>query len=898
VLGCVVALCSGCDWTQWAGGPAHVAANVAEGGVSKSSAPLFAPSTVTVDAPTGQATTAGRLVFVQRDGTLTAYDAQTSGVVWVGALPSGSTVGSVPAVDTASRTVFIVVAGASNPVLVGFDIDGARNCAVFFDRCDPVFVADLGSAVAPASPPLVNAGKVFANGANSVYAFDATGQTNCVAEKAAARRCSPTWSASTGGAAEGTGPTLNASTNVLYDLVDDGGGRLYVGAFDGGTGASLWTGSLGNDSLTATPSVGGGRLFAPAGGAIDVFAAGGCGAATCSPSFSFAAGSGDPSATFSATVAIDSSNVFGTSGNGMLYEWPQAGCGAASCQPTQSVAVNVPTTPSTGYAQTPAVVSGMLFITAQQIVTAADHVVLLALDESNLGTVTSWDLGAGTPGAGLGGVSEASGVVYAPTDHGLSALHAPPVQPLAALTATPLTLKPTFSASTFDYTLACASGANSVTLTMAAEPGGTVQLVKPITTTPVAADTQTVSLNENQAAVVRAADARGAHADYWIRCLPHDFPTLTVTYPNPGGVTPGWYVLGNNPVPSGSASYAMILDTNGTPVWYRHATPDNALNVTPMGHDKIAFTQNLQAGAFDVYDLDHHTLSTITTGDSAFPTDFHELATTRNGDHLLLSYPETGGVDLTGLQGTPTPGANSNIMDCVVSEMDPHGNLVWRWTASDHIDPKTETTLSPINGFKLANGDTAYDVFHCNSIDSDADGNILVSARHMNALFYIRHSDGTVLRKLGGTPVNKDGATIITVQNDPDGNFVQQHDGRFLSNGDISMFDNQNAQTGFPARGVEYSVDFTTNTAQPVYSFATPTNIASCCTGDFRRYPDDHSIIDWGLLGSAGGPVFTEVDGSGNDVFDLSMPSGFSYRTAKAPSTMYDINILRATAGQ
>jgi hypothetical protein len=468
-------------------------------------------------------------------------------------------------------------------------------------------------------------------------------------------------------------------------------------------------------------------------------------------------------------------------------------------------------------------------------------------------------------------------------------------------------LKPGFSSSTFDYTLACASGANSVTLTMAAQSGGTVQLIQPITTSPVATDTRNISLNENQAAVVRAANAQGATADYWIRCLPHDFPALTVTHPNPGGVTPGWYLLGDNFLPPGSASFAMILDTNGTPVWYRRATPSNATNVTPLGHDKVGFTQT-QIGpgftiatnaTYDVYDLDHNTVSAITIGSTVLPTDLHELAQMRNGDYLVISYVEKKGVDLTGLTSTPTPGANSNIMDCVVSELDSHNNTVWRWTASDHIDPKTETTLSPVSSTTLANGDTVYDVYHCNSVDADAAGNILVSARHMNALFYVRHSDGKVLWKLGGTPVNKDNATIITVKNDPFGSFVQQHDARFLPNGDISMFDNQNVQTGHPARGVEYKVDFAAHTAQPVFPFANPINDWSCCMGTFRRYPDGHSIIDWGFVQPTSGLIFSEIDSSGRDVFDLSMASGGgSYRTAKAPPTMYDRNVLRATAGQ
>ena len=672
--------------------------------------------------------------------------------------------------------------------------------------------------------------------------------------------------------------------------------------FDAGSGATLWTGSLGA-AITATPSVAGNKVFVPAGSVIDVFPASGCGSSSCSPAFALERKAGDPNDSFLATPALEGSNVFATNGNGSLYAWPQSGCGAASCRPAQSVVLNAPSGGSTSYEQTPAVLGGMLFVAAQRVVTASDHVLAFALDESTLQTLASWDLGAGTYGAGLGSPSAAWGVVYVPTGAGLIALHAPPVQPLASLTVAPLALTPNFSASTFDYALACAAGTNTVTLTMAAAPGGTVQLVAPITTSPSAAQSPTVQLNENQAAVVRAANAQGATADYWVRCLPHDFPRISVGHPNPGGPTPGWYVLGDNFLPTGAGSFAMILDTNGTPVWYRRATTGITSHVVPLGHDTIAIMQGPAEsfttdpnGHYDVYNLDSNTTSSISA--AGIVTDEHELATMRNGDHLLLSYVLKDGVDLTGLTGTPTPGPNSTIADCVVSDVDPQGNLVWRWTGSDHIDPRTETTIAPVPTFAV-NGKTVYDVFHCNSIDPNPNGNVLVSARHMNAVFEIRRSDGKILWKMGGTPTNKDGATIISVQGDPDGSFVMQHDARYLPNGDISLFDNENQQTNFAARGVEYSVNFTTHVAHPVFSFAAPTNGPSCCMGDFRRMSDGHSVIGWGLLVPFGGPLSAELDGAGNDVFDLSFPDGgASYRVVKVPPTRFDINVLRATAGQ
>src|SRR5206468_2750110 len=78
------------------------------------------------------------------------------------------------------------------------------------------------------------------------------------------------------------------------------------------------------------------------------------------------------------------------------------------------------------------------------------------------------------------------------------------------------------------------------------------------------------SLLENQALVITAPDQNGnagASAQYWVRCLPHDFPQLSVT--KPGAPPSGWYLTGNvNSAPDGN-QFAMVLDNNGTPVWYR-----------------------------------------------------------------------------------------------------------------------------------------------------------------------------------------------------------------------------------------------------------------------------------------------------------------------------------------
>ena len=75
----------------------------------------------------------------------------------------------------------------------------------------------------------------------------------------------------------------------------------------------------------------------------------------------------------------------------------------------------------------------------------------------------------------------------------------------------------------------CAAGTNSLTIVMGAKSGGKAGLVAPIVTKPKPSRLDTVNLAESEAAVVAATDGQGGRSQYWIRCLPHDFPQITVT---------------------------------------------------------------------------------------------------------------------------------------------------------------------------------------------------------------------------------------------------------------------------------------------------------------------------------------------------------------------------------
>ena len=461
------------------------------------------------------------------------------------------------------------------------------------------------------------------------------------------------------------------------------------------------------------------------------------------------------------------------------------------------------------------------------------------------------------------------------------------------LSISPLTLEPSFSTAIHDYYVRCAAGTNTLTVSMTAAPGSAIGLMKPITTSASTGQSATLSVAENDAIVVGLTTG-GTTDPYWIRCLPHDFPKLQLTlHPDAGTPTAGYYLVGNMTAAKGKQGYAAALDGNGVPVWY-HATSTGqpACDVENLVPGTISFAGFAQAplssssGQFELHDL--LTGTTTYVEPSGMPLDPHELRVLSNGDYLLFADPVTTGVNLTGLGSF---GANESMLECDIQEVDPTGAVVWQWTATDHFDP-VKDSLSPETN--PAGGVTVVDPFHCNSIDVDSNGDLLVSAADMSSIFLVSRATGAVLWKMGGAKYTKDDAQYIAVENDPQTSFYRQHDARFLSDGTVSMFDDQTGKAG-PARAVIYSYDADAGTATPAWQYQGTSS--SGVMGGFRISSDGSRVIGWGM-NESGFRAFTEVDVNGNDLLDFSFPDGnTTYRAVKVPTSAFDINILRASAG-
>jgi hypothetical protein len=131
---------------------------------------------------------------------------------------------------------------------------------------------------------------------------------------------------------------------------------------------------------------------------------------------------------------------------------------------------------------------------------------------------------------------------------------------------TAVALVPAFSPNVHDYYVGCAAGTNAFTVSMTAAAGARALLTKPETSPAAPQQMLSIQVLEDGAIVAVASDGT-ATSEYWVRCLPHDFPEISMaTHPEAGTPLPGYYLVGNRFPTGASAGYAMVLNTDGVPV--------------------------------------------------------------------------------------------------------------------------------------------------------------------------------------------------------------------------------------------------------------------------------------------------------------------------------------------
>lgn len=438
-----------------------------------------------------------------------------------------------------------------------------------------------------------------------------------------------------------------------------------------------------------------------------------------------------------------------------------------------------------------------------------------------------------------------------------------------------------------DHAIRCPAAGGPVSIQVAASPGALVSINGG---TGARRLDETISMKPGDLAGIAVSHPGGIERTY-IRCLPTDFPRLVGTGRSP---TPGWVMATN----AGPGAYAFILDEYGVPVWYQR-TPYPVIGLWRDGTGGLAWRNWTGGGfptevpplGFELRSLTGELTGTVEIPGGVEAVDWHEFLTLANGNRLVVTYPRRDLPAATKVPCTDTQGTKrtTNVMiDSDIVELDPSGAEVWRWSSVSHV--AASETLVPIC-FQLADGAFGLDLVHVNAVDLFPDGDLLVTARHLNAVFRVDRTSGAVEWKLGGT-APKEGS-LLALAGDPRGGPRGPHDGRVLPNGNVTIHDNHIGQTDNVSRVVEYAIGPTTATL--VWSHGAGT-LKSGTLGSARRLADGTTLIGWGTGTS---PWLEQVDPDGNVVHTVAAQVGtVIYRAEPAPASAFDRDALRAAAGR
>lgn len=348
---------------------------------------------------------------------------------------------------------------------------------------------------------------------------------------------------------------------------------------------------------------------------------------------------------------------------------------------------------------------------------------------------------------------------------------------------------------------------------------------------------------------------------------------------------------------AGAQRGAAIFDTAGRLIWYQPVTAglvDNLQVVRYHGQEMLAWYEGNQpsgspgygGGSVVLYDRTYTQTARI-LGAQGSPIDLHDFVVTPQGTALVEAYVPVVR-DLSAAGGA----ANTTVLDWHLQEVDiASGALLFSWNALDHVGIAEAVVAPP------ATAGATYDYFHGNSIDVDADSNLIISARNTSAVYKLDRSSGAILWRLrGGTPVappqQAPVATLSPVappsgngglaapaqdlQLKPDGeSFWFQHDVRHTGNGGLSIFDDGGAPFHHNARGLILDVDEAAGTATVRRSYGV--GIAVDYMGSVRRQPNGTWLVGWGNVGR-----LTEFSPTGEVELDAVF-DGNSYRALHFP---------------
>jgi hypothetical protein len=321
--------------------------------------------------------------------------------------------------------------------------------------------------------------------------------------------------------------------------------------------------------------------------------------------------------------------------------------------------------------------------------------------------------------------------------------------------------------------------------------------------------------------------------------------------------------------PSAGRYGPLIYTPQGHLVWFKQLSGDlSAENLSVQSYEgrrDLTFWQGkvLSLGfgqGEDVVLNDRYQTVARVPGGNGLRADLHDFEIAAHQIAYATAYNPIR-CDLSSVEGTH----DGTILDAAVQEIDMRSGLVrWEWHSLDHVGV-TESETTPPKG-------TPWDWFHLNSIDLQPDGSLFISARSTWAGYQLQAGSGRILWRLGGLK--------SSFKMGPGTKTAWQHDGRVLSDGEVTFFDNgSNPPIHGQSRAVGITLDFKARQARLHSLYTHPNPLLSVSQGNMQTLPNGNAVVGYGSI-----PEVSEYAKDGSLLFDAHLPFVMSsYRSVRFP---------------
>ncbi|MGB5849000.1 MAG: aryl-sulfate sulfotransferase [Ignavibacteriaceae bacterium] len=333
-----------------------------------------------------------------------------------------------------------------------------------------------------------------------------------------------------------------------------------------------------------------------------------------------------------------------------------------------------------------------------------------------------------------------------------------------------------------------------------------------------------------------------------------DYPSLTITVNN--NPSPEHLFLG----PSSGAGHLMILDNELIPLFYKKVTGQ-------------IFDFKLQPGGkltYNIYSVYSYGMDSSGIKDKQYLTpqgfalDVHDLQVIEDGSYYVFGRDYIT-IDMS--QYVAGGDTSAILVAHTIHHMDADDKELWRWHSFDHYD------ILDVDEFIDLTNHTI-DWTHCNSMEIDPEGNLIISTRNFNEITKINRQTGEIIWRLGGE------RNQFQFINDNRG-FRRQHNARMLSNGNIALFDNGHFLIPQYSSYVEYEIDEQNFIATLIRRYSRNGSIYSQSRGGVQELSNGNILISWDDLPN---PFVSEINPEDSTEYEVRYDnSAHQYRAYKFP---------------